>query len=229
MYSTTSQCLCHSESCANHATKLAIVLAASYSLSYSPSLTRSHTHRVLLALILAAPYSTIVPTAGVIIAILLIVVVLIASCCICQLSFVSYTQSNATRVKTAFLHVTIAVMDVMLGACAGDVKCGSSIYRCTLDIENRTGLSHYAWNPLRVYECDASICCDNPCLDRQCNHGAMTCIVRMLFALTWLHPEGKCPDTVRPEGKCPATLRPVSKYRGILRSDARCRGDLPLS
>jgi len=37
-----------------------------------------------------------------------------------------------------------AAMDVTLGACAGNAKCGSSIYRCTLDIENRTGLSHYA-------------------------------------------------------------------------------------
>jgi len=74
---------------------------------------------------------------------------LIVSCCNCQLSLVSDTQSKATRI-TALLHVMIAAMDVMQGACAGNVKCGSSIYRCTLDIENRTGLSHYAWNPLHV-------------------------------------------------------------------------------
>ena len=95
-----------------------------------------------------------------------------------------------------------AAMDVTLGACAGNAKCGSSIYRYTLDIENRTGLSHNAWNPLCVCECDASICCDILCLDSQRNHGAMmTRIVRMPFALTQLRPEGKCPDTVRPERK----------------------------
>ena len=65
VYSTTFWCLCHSESCANHVTKLAIILAASYSLSSSPRLTRSHSRHVLLAIVLAA---------GVLIAILLIVV-----------------------------------------------------------------------------------------------------------------------------------------------------------
>jgi len=82
VYSTTSRCLCHSESCANHVTKLAIILTVSYSLSSWPLLTCSHSCHVLLAIVLAA---------GVLIAILLIVVVLIASCCICQLSFVSNT------------------------------------------------------------------------------------------------------------------------------------------
>ena len=57
MYSTTSRCLCHSESCANHAIKLAIILAASYSLSSSPRPTSSHTRRVLLAPILVTSYS----------------------------------------------------------------------------------------------------------------------------------------------------------------------------
>jgi len=97
----------------------------------------------------------------------------------------------------------IAAMDVMLGACAGNAKCGSSIYRRRLDIENRTGLSHYAWNPLRVCECDVSICCDIPCLDSQGNHGAMTGVVRMPFALTRLRPEGKCPDTAVSRRKMP--------------------------
>jgi len=102
------------------------------------------------------------------------------------------------------LHVSNTVaMDVMLGACAGNAKCGSSIYRCTLDIENRTGLSHYAWNPLRVCECDVSICCDVPCLDSQRNHGAMTRIVWMPFALTQLRPEGKFPDTAASRRKIP--------------------------
>jgi len=97
VYSTTSRCLCHSESCANHAIKLAIILAAFYSLSSSPRLTFYRPRRVLLALILVASYSlpylsrltrshtrclllAIVHAAGVLIAILLIVVVLIALC-----------------------------------------------------------------------------------------------------------------------------------------------------
>jgi len=128
---------------------------------------------------------------------------LIASCHICQLSFVSHTQSNATRVKTALLHVMIVAMDVTLGACAENAKCGSSIYRCTLDIENRTGLSHYTWNPLRVCECDVSIYCDVLCLNSQHNHGAMTRIIRMLFALPRLRPEEKCPDTAAFRRKMP--------------------------
>jgi len=54
LYCTTSRCLCHSESCANLVTKLAIVLIGSYSLPYPPSLTRSHTHRVQPAIVLTA-------------------------------------------------------------------------------------------------------------------------------------------------------------------------------
>jgi len=114
---------------------LALILAASYLLSYWPHLTCSHTRHILLAIVHAT---------GVLFAIILIVVVPIVSCRICQLSFVSDTQSNATRVKTELLHVMIAVIDVMLGACTGNAKCSSSIYRCTLDIENITRLSHYA-------------------------------------------------------------------------------------
>ena len=94
-------------------------------------------------------------------------------------------------------------MDVTLGACAGNAKCGSSIYRCTLDIKNRTGLSHYAWNLLSVCECSTNICCDVPCLDSQRNHGAMTRVIRMPFALIRLHPEGKCPDMAASSRKIP--------------------------
>ena len=82
-------------------------------------------------------------------------------------------------------------------------KCGSSIYRCTLDRMNRTGRSHYAWNPLRVCQCDKSICYDIPCLERQRDHGAMTCIVRTPFALTRLRPEGKCSDMAASRRKMP--------------------------
>jgi len=166
VYSTTSWCLCHSESSTNHVTKLVIILTVSYSLSSSPYLTRSHSHHILLAIIL---------TAGVLITILLIVVVLIASCRICQLSFVSDTQSNAMCVKTALLHVMIAVMGVMLGAFAGNAKCVVAYIDVhTVDIKNRTGLSHYAWNLLRVCEYDPSISCDVPHLDSQCDRAAMT-------------------------------------------------------
>jgi len=176
--------------------RLALILVASYSLPYSSRLTRSHTRRVLLATVHAA---------GVLIAILLIVIVLIASCSSRRAHRVVLIASCSSRrahrivliasgssrrvvfanfplfpTLRAMLRASKTVaMDVTLGACAGNAKCGSSIYRCTLDIKNRTGLSHYAWNPLRVCECDASICCDVPCLDSQCNHGAMTRVVRM--------------------------------------------------
>jgi len=182
----------------------------SYSLSYSSHPTRSHTRRVLL---------TIVHAAGVLIAILLIVVVLIASCSLrrahCVVFIASCSSRQAHRVVSylptflCFRHSAMlcvsktAAMDVTLGACAGNAKCGSSIYRCTLDIKNRTGLSHYAWNPLCVCECDTSICYDVPCLDSQHNHGAMTRVVRMPFALTRLRPEGKCPDTAASRRKMP--------------------------
>jgi len=205
VYSTTSQCLCHSESCANHAIKLAIILAALYSLSSLPHLTRYRPRRVLLALMLVAfyslPYSSrltrshtrrvllaTVHATGVLIAILLIVVVLLASCpshrahrivliaswSSCRAHRVMLIASRSSR-RVVFANFPLfptlramlrasktAAMDVTLGACAGNAKCGSSIYRCTLDMKNRTGLSHYAWKPLRVCECDASICCDVP-------------------------------------------------------------------
>jgi len=82
-------------------------------------------------------------------------------------------------------------------------KCGSSIYRYTLDRMNRTGLSHSAWNPLHVCECDKRICCDVPCLDCQRDRGAMTRVVQTPFALTRLRPEGKCPDTTASRRKMP--------------------------
>ena len=282
MYSTTSRCLCHSESCANHAIKLAIILAASYSLSsslrftryrprhvrsltrrvllapilvtsyslsYSPCPTRYHPRRVLRTIVLAASYSlsyssrpTRSHTRHVLLALILAVsdsllstppasslpsssrrrahrVLLIASCSSRRVHhvvlIVSGSSRRAPRVVSylptficfrhfAMLHASkTAAMDVTLDACAGNAKCGSSIYRCALDIENRTGLSHYAWNPLHVCECDASICCDVPCLDSQRNHGAKTRVVRMPFALTQLRPEGKCPDTAASRRKVP--------------------------
>jgi len=143
--------------------------------SYSLRLTCNHTRRILLAIILAA---------GVLIAILLIVVVLIASC----------SSHRAQRV-VSYLPTFLCFR----------ANCGSSIYRCTLDIKNRTGLSHYAWNPLCVYKCDESICCDVPCLDSQRDRSAMTGIVRKPFAQTQLRPERNALTRMHPEGKYPDT------------------------
>jgi len=49
--------VCHSESCANHVTKLAIIRITSYLQSYSSCLIRHYTRHVLLALILTVSYS----------------------------------------------------------------------------------------------------------------------------------------------------------------------------
>jgi len=94
----------------------------------------------------------------------------------------------------------VSYLPTFLCFCA---KCGSSIYRCTLDRMNRTGLSHYAWNPLHVCECDKNICCDVPCLDSQRGRGAITRVVQTPFALTRQRPEGKCPDTAASRRKMP--------------------------
>jgi len=211
---------------------LALILVVSYSLPYSSRLTRSHTHRVLLAIVLAASYSLSYspcptryrprrrrphchpPQCRRAHRVVLIAsyssrrahrALFIASCSSRRAHrVVSYLPTFLCFRHSAMLRASkTAAMDVTLGACAGNAKCGSSIYRCTLDIENRTGLRHYAWNPLRVCECDASICCDVPCLDSQRNHGATTRVVRMPFALTRLHPEGKCPDTAASRRKMP--------------------------
>ena len=57
-YCTSSRrCSSHSQSCANHVPNLAIILAASYSLSSSPRLSRSHSRHILLAIVLAVSYS----------------------------------------------------------------------------------------------------------------------------------------------------------------------------
>ena len=144
------------------------------------------------------------------IAILLIVVMLITSC----------SSRRAHRVVLIALCSSCHAQRVVLitlcsSRCAQRVvsylptflcfhaKCGSSIYRCTLDRMNRTGLSHYAWNPLRVCKCDKSICCDVPCLDSQHDRGAMTRIVQTPFALTWQRPEGKYPNTATSRRKMP--------------------------
>jgi len=116
---------------------LRAVLTMSQSLpSYSPRptcyrphrVTRSHSCHVLLAIVLAA---------SILIVILLIVVVLIASCRICQLSFISDMQSNATHVKTALLHVMIVAIGVTRGAFAGNAKCVVAYIDVhTVDIKN---------------------------------------------------------------------------------------------
>ena len=209
--------VCHSESCANHVTKLAIILAVSYLQSFSPCPTcyrpcrrrcahhhpphSCHAHRVVLIASCSSRRAHRV--------------VLIASCSSRRAHRVVLITSCSSRcvvfpnfplfptLRAMLCMSKTAAMDVTLGACAGNAKCGSSISRCTLDIKNRTGLSHYAWNPLHVCECDVSICCNVPCLDSQCNHSAMTRIVRMPFALTRLRQEGKCPDTAVSRRKMP--------------------------
>jgi len=91
----------------------------------------------------------------------------------------------------------IAAMGVTLGAFAGNAKCVVAYIDVhTVDIKNRTGLSHYVWNPLRVCECDPSICCDVLYLDSQRERGAMTRMVRT-------RPVGKCPDTAAFRRKIP--------------------------
>jgi len=101
------------------------------------------------------------------------------------------------RVKTALLHVMIAAMGMTLVAFAGNARCVVVYIDVhTVDIKNRTGLSHYAWNPLRVCECDPSICCDVLCLDSQHKCGAMTRVVRT-------RPVGNCPDTTASRKKIP--------------------------
>ena len=91
----------------------------------------------------------------------------------------------------------IVAMGVTLGAFAGNAKyVVAYIDVHTIDINNRTGLSHYAWNLLRVCECDPSICCDISCLDSLRKRGAMTRVVQM-------RPVGKCPDTAASRRKMP--------------------------
>jgi len=123
-------------------------------------------------------------------------VVLIASCS-------SRRAQRVVLIASCLLRCTQRVVSYLPTFLCFRAKCGSSIYRCTLDRMNRTGLSHYAWNPLHVSECDKSICCDVPCLYSQRDRGAMIRVVQMPFALTQQRPEGKCPDTAASRRKMP--------------------------
>ena len=169
----------------------------SYSPSFPPCLTCHHnchhTHHVLLAIILSVSYSlssslpaSSLPSSS-------------SSCSSCHVVFANFPLFPthwAILLRSKQHYYLIATMGVTMGACTRSAKCGSSIYRCTLDIENRTGLSHYAWNPLRVCECEVSICCDVLRLDSQCDCGAMTYV-------TWTRPVGKCPDMATSRRKMP--------------------------
>ena len=147
--------------------------------SYTPRPTCYRPRRVLLAIVLAA--------SSVLIAIHLIVVMLIASCSSrrdhrvvlnascssCRAQRVVLIASCSLRRPHRVVLITSCssrraqrVMSYLPTFICFRVKCGSSIYRCILDRMNRTGLSHYAWNPLRVCECDKSICYDVPYLNR---------------------------------------------------------------
>jgi len=117
----------------------------SYSPPFPPRLTchhnRHHTCRVLLAIILSASYSlsssppaSSSPSSS-------------SSCSSRHFVFANFPlfpTCRAMLIRSKQHYYLIATMGVTLGACARTAKCGSSIYRCTLDIENRTGLSHYA-------------------------------------------------------------------------------------
>ena len=88
-------------------------------------------------------------------------------------------------------------MGVTLGAFAGNAKCVVAYIDIhTIEIKNRTGLSHYAWNPLRVCEYDLSICCDILRLDSQRDRAAMTRVIRTRLV-------GKYPDTAASRRKMP--------------------------
>jgi len=115
------------------------------------------------------------------------------SCCVHRIVFISSCSSHRAQCVLSYLPTFLCFR----------AKCGSSIYRCTLDITNRTGLSHYARNPLRVCECDKSICCNVPCLNSQCDCGSMICVIQTPFALTRLRPEGKYSDTAASRRKMP--------------------------
>jgi len=169
----------------------------SYSPSFPPRLTchhnRHHTRRVLLAIILSASYSLSSsplasgsPSSS-------------SSCSSRHVVFANFPlfpTHRAMQLRSKQYDYLIVTMGMTLGACARSAKCGSSIYRYTLDIENRTGLTHYAWNPLRVCECEVSICCNVLRLDSQCDCGAMTCVA-------WTRPVGKCSDTAASRRKMP--------------------------
>ena len=152
------------------------------------SQSSQYTLRVLLAIVLAA--------SGVLIAILLIVIVLIVLCS-------SRRAHRVVLISSCSLYRAQRVVSYLPTFLCFRANCGSSIFRCTLDRMNRTGLSHYAWNPLRVCECDKNICCVVPCLDSQHDCGAMTCVFQTPFALTRQRSEGKYPDTAASRRKMP--------------------------
>jgi len=170
-------------------TLINIILAVSYARSYSPR-RRAHRH---------PPHSRRAHR-----------VVFILSCSSrrahCVVLIVSCSTRRAHRVvliASCSSHRAQRVVSYLPTFLCFPTKCGSSIYRCTLDRMNRTGLSHYAWNPRRVCECDKSICCDLLCLDSQRDRGAMTLVVQTPFALTRQRSEGKCPDTAASRRKMP--------------------------
>ena len=104
--------------------RAALIISRSSSI-FSPRLAIIHAAGILTAILIDIMLVlVIVLAAGILIGIHFIDVVLVASCLIRQTAFVTFTQSDAIY---------------------GDV-----VYRCTLDVMNRTGLSHNAWNQMRV-------------------------------------------------------------------------------
>ena len=124
----------HSESCANHVTKLAIILVASYSPLYSLHLTHSHTDHILLAIIIAT--STLID-------ILLVTVYYTTSWCLC------YSQSCANHFKArhhthrvllaiiltagvliAILLIVIVLITLCSSCCAHHIVFNTLCYFC---------------------------------------------------------------------------------------------------
>jgi len=95
-YCTSSRrCSCHSESCANHVSNIAIILAASYLRSSSLRLTRAESRYVLLAIVLAT--STLID-------IILVTVYSTTSRCLCNSeSCANHVTKLAIILATSYL------------------------------------------------------------------------------------------------------------------------------
>ena len=91
--------VCHSESCANHVTKLAIILVASYSPLYSLRLTCTHTRRVLLAVSDSLSFSPPAPS-----------LTSYLSRCIVQLPAVCHSESCTNHVTKLAIILTASYL-----------------------------------------------------------------------------------------------------------------------
>ena len=141
--------VCHSESCTNHVTKLAIILVVYYSPLYMPYLTRSHTWYVLLTIILAT--STLID-------IVLVTVYCTTSQCLCHSQSCAnhFKARHHTRrvllaiVLTTSILITILLIVVMLIA-----LCSSHFAHRVVLLTSYS--MHRALHVVRIVLC--STCC----------------------------------------------------------------------